>query len=262
MFNEKYEFDEEFNTQFLNEIKSGNIRQKVLIIHLAIEYWINEILKIKLEDLRIANFILENLTFYKKYELLKKMDLLNPDNIYDKRINENIIKSIKNSMKNTGISVLQEIETRPKNRKKEGQFSFFLICSNDGILNNITILNKLRNKYAHQLLIDENNIKELAKNLQPIFNSDIWVLDYKEKIDIIGANTVFLLKYLYLHYSGHLNFEYDESKGIVLHFRGPGKFSWIYHFKIPSTWNKIERIKVEAKGTKKSTIKIEIEKVD
>ncbi len=262
MFEDHYEFDEKFNNKFISELKGKNIRQKMLIIHLALEYWINRILKIRVKDEKIFEFLINNLNFYKKFELLKKLDLLNPDNIYDKEISKNIIKKIKIKMKNEGKSILKEIITNTTDRKREGEFIFFLICSSEGIINNIAVLNKLRNKYAHYFFVDKKEIDKLANNLQPVFNSDIWILDHKEKIEIIGANTVFLLKYLYLHHSNHLTFIYDKIKGLQLHFKGTGKFNWIYHFKIPSTWKKIKQLKIEATNNNKTNIKIEIEKLN
>ena len=155
MFEDHYEFDEKFNNKFISELKGKNIRQKMLIIHLALEYWINRILKIRVKDEKIFEFLINNLNFYKKFELLKKLDLLNPDNIYDKEISKNIIKKIKIKMKNEGKSILKEIITNTTDRKREGEFIFFLICSSEGIINNIAVLNKLRNKYAHYFFVDK-----------------------------------------------------------------------------------------------------------
>jgi len=231
------------------------------------EFIINKYITLKLE--KKGTFIyIDNKKFIQCNYLLLHIPINEVDkfdniaSIDEAKISKNIIKKIKIKMKNEGKSILKEIITNTTDRKREGEFIFFLICSSEGIINNIAVLNKLRNKYAHYFFVDKKEIDKLANNLQPVFNSDIWILDHKEKIEIIGANTVFLLKYLYLHYSNHLTFIYDKIKGLQLHFKGTGKFNWIYHFKIPSTWKKIKQLKIEATNNNKTNFKIETDKLN
>ncbi len=248
------ELQNRFYNQFKEELKTKHLRQKVLIIHLAIEFWINKILTYKLNNPVVSEFT-SHLNFHKRYTLAKDLGLLNADNLYDDSIDQNVLKKLKRSMRDKGKAVLQEIKAKeegnPINPGKEGEFSFLYIDGEGTLQNNIVIINQLRNLYAHNFFIDTDELKQKADSLQPVFNSDKWLTDYKDKIEFIGANTVFLLLDLYIQYRGHLIIVLDEDQGIVREYKGSGKFIFAYHFKKPSVWAEIKGINIKAKTFKR-----------
>ncbi|MEE9377291.1 MAG: hypothetical protein V3V33_04565 [Candidatus Lokiarchaeia archaeon] len=239
----------EFNENFIEEITKLTIRQKILVIHVAIEYLVNQIIKLKLIKSSAVDDILRILTFHNKFKLLKENNLLDPECLFDPSIEKQKVQKTIDQRKKEGYRELEILNRINKDNAlpSDKLFSFipFLIADKNTLLSNIRVINSIRNVYVHKFFVEEDTIREKALQLNPVFNSDIWLQEYSSKIEIIGANTAYLLSYLILNYQGKFSLIEDDEIGLTMQLIGISSIN--YHFKIPPHW-KIDKFELKTRG--------------
>ena len=154
------------------------------------------------------------------------------------------------------LNKIKEDNTLPSGKL----FSFvpFLIANKNTLLSNIRLINSIRNIYVHRFFVEDDIIQQKALQLKTVFNSDIWLEETNNRIEIIGANTAYLLSYLNLNYQR--KFDIIEEDEIRLTMRLIGISSTNFHFKVPPHW-KIDKFELTTKGKPDSRISFKIGKL-
>ena len=82
--------------------------------------------------------------------------------------------------------------------------------------------------------------------------------EYNNRIEIIGANTTYLLSYLILNYQGKFDIIEDDEIGLTMRLIGISSTN--FHFKVPTPW-KIDKFELTTKGKPGSRISFKIGKL-